>query len=68
MEGILTLNQGEIGTRYLHSVHPPPPGLGGGGGGGGVSNQIFIKGVLDRTSTFRGGLLRKMGCTFHTKK
>ena len=27
-------------------------------------NQIFKKGSLDRTSTFRGGLLGKRGVTF----
>ena len=33
----------------------------GGGGGGWTSNQIFKRGGLDRTSSFRGGLLGKSG-------
>ena len=37
----------------IHSVHPPP--LSAGWGGGLASNQIFKKGGLDKTSTFRGG-------------
>ena len=43
----------------LHSVHLPfLKGVGGGGGGGWASNQIFKKGGLDKTSTFRKGLER----------
>ena len=38
----------------------PPQNL-----GGWASNQIFQKGGLDRTSTFRGELLGKRGCFFH---
>ena len=46
----------------MHSVHPP---LSAEGGGGGLSLQPnFQKGVLDKTSTFRGGLLGKTGVTF----
>ena len=44
------------------------------GGEGWASNQIFKKGVLDRTSTFTGRLLEKRemtffreGCNFHIK-
>ena len=43
-------------VRGGHSVHPPPFML---RGGGWTSNQIFKKGWLDRTSTFRGGFLRE---------
>ena len=43
--------------------------------GGWASNQIFKKGVLDKTSTFRGGVAGKEvgevfqveGCNFHIK-
>ena len=42
-------------------VAPPPSYL---QGGGWTSNQIFKKGWLERTSTFRGGLLGKRGVTF----
>ena len=45
----------------IHSVHPPPPFL---QGGDWASNQIFKKGGVDRTSTFRGGLLGKRGWLF----
>ena len=46
----------------LHSVHPPPF-YRVGGEGGRASNQILKRG-LDRTSTFRGGLLGKSGSFF----
>ena len=48
----------------LHSVHPPPilnAGVGGGLGVGRASNQILKSWGLDRTSTFRGGLMGKKG-------
>ena len=44
----------------LHSVHPPYSA-----GGGGVEPPTkFSKRGLDRTSTFRGGLLGQRGVTF----
>ena len=49
----------------IHSVHLPfLKGVGVGGGGFWASNQIFKKGGLDKTSTFREGLLGKRGVTF----
>ena len=51
-------------------VGTPPFLQGGGGGGGGVSHQPNFRkgGGLDRTSTFRGGLLgKKEGVTFFTR-
>ena len=55
-------------AKYLHtyySVHPPPPFLLWGGGGLNLQSN-FQKGRerLDRTSTFRGGLLGKRGVNF----
>ena len=43
-----------------HSGHPPLSA----GGGGLASNQIFKKGGLDRTSTFRGGCWERGGDFF----
>ena len=49
----------------LHSVHPLHFCKGAGEGGGGVELPTkFKKGGLDRTSTFRVGLLGKRGVTF----
>ena len=45
-----------------HSVHPLPFLLEGGWGC--TSNQIFKKGELDRTSTFRGGCWERWGDFF----
>ena len=46
---------------------PPSVVEGGGEGEGGrTSNQIFKKGGLDRTLTFRGGLLGMREVTFFT--
>ena len=41
----------------IHGVHPAPPISAGQGG----ANQIFKKRGLDKTPTFRGGLLGKRG-------
>ena len=51
---------------FKHSVHPSPFLQGAGGEGGGVEppTKFSKRGGLDRTSTFRGGLLRKRGVTF----
>ena len=48
----------------MHSVHPRPFLLRGGWGGGVEPPTKFQKGGLNRTSTFRGGLLEKRGVTF----
>ena len=42
-------------SYYSIVCTPPSPQPLCWGGGSWTSNQIFIKGVLDRTSTFRGG-------------
>ena len=42
-------------TIALCAPPPSPQPLCWEGGGSWTSNQLFIKGVLDRTSTFRGG-------------
>ena len=59
--------------RESHSPPRPPPALSAGRGGW-ASNQIFKKGVLHRTSTFRGGCWERGGwpssggsCNFHIK-
>ena len=51
-------------TPPYFSVHPPAPLSAGGGGGGWTSNQIFKKGHLERTSTFRGGCWKRVGWLF----
>ena len=60
------LIEGKVKTTTIygsHSMHTPH--LSEGGGGGWASNQIFKKGGLDRTSTFRGGFLwKKVGWLF----
>ena len=61
------LIEGKVKTTTIygsHSMHTPHLSEGGGGGGW-ASNQIFKKGGLDRTSTFRGGFLwKKVGWLF----
>ena len=47
-------------VRGGHSVHPSPFLL----GWDWTSNQIFKKGLLERTSIFRGVLLREIGWLF----
>ena len=61
-------------TKIECSVHPHFCFGGGGWGGRWTFNQIFKKGGLDKTSTFRGGLLGKRvvvffrgGCNFYIK-
>ena len=51
-------------TLYIFIVCTPLSAVAGEERGGWASSQIFIKGGLDRTSTFRGGLLGKRGVTF----
>ena len=54
-----------------HSVYPPPLSAEGGlgVGGGGLSLQPnFLKGGLDRTSTFRRGCWERVGLQFSHKK
>ena len=60
--------------RVSLSPPPPPPPPLSAGRGAWASNQIFKKGVLHRTSTFRGGCWERGGwpssggsCNFHIK-
>ena len=54
-------------SSFKHSVHPSSSRCRGGGGGW-ASRQIFEKGDLDRTSTFRGGGLFSGGGQFSHKE
>ena len=55
----------QVKSLYSRCIVCTPLFLQGGRGGGGLSLQPnFQKGVLGKTSTFRGGLLGKMGVTF----
>ena len=53
-------------NKVMMCTHTPPPSFCRGRGGGGLSLQPNFQkgGELDKTSTFRRGLLEKRGVTF----